>query len=563
MRTRSGRKLPNWAIGLIMVVVLVVAGYVAFTKQVPWGGGTEFTAVFNSAQNLRPNSPVRIAGVDVGKVTEVEPLAAAEGTEEVTAGTVQSGAVVTMEIEDDGLPLKEDSTFTLRQRLFLEGNLFVDIRPGSPSSPEVDSDYTFPPQQTSNTVQLDEVLSGALQADSRADLQLFLDQFGEALIDEGGADSLRTLNRVSPGAFRYTSEVNQAIIGENPHDLSELIGNLDRVVRGLGAGEQALQDLVTNLRITTGSFAAQSEPLEAALQELPVTLEAGNSAFSSLNIAFPPLRAFAREALPGMRSTPDTLDAATPLLRQLRGLAQPAELRGLASDLRPTIPNLAELTRDTIPFLSEARTLASCFNHTILPFANGRIDGGPTYNVDKGPVGRVFEETAYGLAGIAGESRSGDANGQYIRVIGGGGTNTVVIDDESTNETLAGVTPFPIDGAMPPLDASAKTPYEPNEPCENQDPPNLSAVPGAPPTQMSADSTVPQKGEAGAIFDDAETTLSGFAEAAIAEDEGENAAADALQDEAVEDLYDFYQSYGGGANDTNDTYVAPEEEDGG
>ena len=32
------------------------------------------------------------------------------------------------------------------------------------------------------------------------------------------------------------------------------------------------------------------------------------------------------------------------------------------------------------------------------------------------PFGRVFEETAYGLAGIAGESRSGDANGQYIRV---------------------------------------------------------------------------------------------------------------------------------------------------
>ena len=72
MRNQSGRRLPNYAVGLIVVVVLAIASYVAFTKQVPWGGGTEVTAVFNSAQNLRPNSPVRIAGVEVGKVTSVE-----------------------------------------------------------------------------------------------------------------------------------------------------------------------------------------------------------------------------------------------------------------------------------------------------------------------------------------------------------------------------------------------------------------------------------------------------------------------------------------------------------
>ena len=38
-----------------------------------------------------------------------------------------------MEIDDEGLPLKEDSTFELKPRLFLEGNLFVNVRPGSPS----------------------------------------------------------------------------------------------------------------------------------------------------------------------------------------------------------------------------------------------------------------------------------------------------------------------------------------------------------------------------------------------------------------------------------------------
>jgi phospholipid/cholesterol/gamma-HCH transport system substrate-binding protein len=546
MRNQSGRRLPNYMIGLIMVIVLAVASYVAFTKQVPWGGGTEFQVTFNSAQNLRPNSPVRIAGVEVGKVTKVEALNASgdDDAETTSSGSAPTGAVVTMEIDDDGLPWKEDATFTLKPRLFLEGNLFVDVKPGSPSSPAVEEGYQYPPSQTQNTVQLDEILTGSFQADARKDLQIFLDQFGKALVDEGGADSLRTLNKVSPDAYRYTAEVNQAVLGEHPHDLSELIFNLDRVIKGLDRNEPALLDLVTNLRITTGSFAAQHVALEQAIQDLPATLDAGTKAFASLNASFPPLRAFAREALPGVRTTPDTLDATTPLLRQLRGLAQPAELRGLVSDLRPAVPNLAALTRETIPFLKQTRALSSCFNHTILPWADDKVDStDPTYMASNGPKGKIYEETGYGLAGIAGESRSGDANGQYIRVIGGGGTNTVQVPATSTSPATAGVTPFDILGAMPSLSDSAKTPFKPDKPCENQDPPDLTAVGGAPPVQTKASGAPPAGGQAAALYQDSQDTLSAFGEAAQAKKDDEPDAKK-LQRQAMGDLEDFYKNYG-------------------
>ncbi len=549
---RAGEeRIPNWAIGVALAVVLAIGTYVAFTKNVPWGGGTEVRVVFNSAQNLRPNTPVRIAGVEVGKVTKVEPLAAAKDSQEVDTSSGNpngTGAVVTMEIEDDGLPLKQDSTFELKPRLFLEGNLFVNVRPGSPSAPVASSDYVFPPQQTTNTVQLDQVLSGSFQADTRRQLQVLLDQFGAALVDEDGAQSLRKLNRVSPGAFKYTSQVNQALLGENPHDLSSLIFNLNRVVRGLDGNDEALADLITNLRTTTGSFAAQDVSLERAIQLLPNTLDAGNRAFASLNAAFPPTRAFAREALPGVRTAPATLDAATPLLAQLRGLAQPAELRGLVADLRPTVPNLANLTNETIPFLGQVRALSSCFNHTILPWADDQVDGGSTYNAEHGPNGSIFEETGYGLAGISGESRSGDANGQYIRVIGGGGTNTVQLTDQSTGEDLAGVTPFPIDGSMPPLTASEKTPFNPDAPCENQDPPNLKAAnsPGPAPTSAPSElGATPASGSAAAgLVDDARSTLKTFGEAAQAKDDGKGSRSRGLQRDAMKDLNRFYARYG-------------------
>lgn len=543
MRTRGSRSLPNYAVGLIMVVVLAIASYVAFTKEVPWGGGNEYKVVFNSAQNLRPNSPVRIAGVEVGTITNVEPINTDSDDDLDAAGP--AGALVTMEINDEGMPLKEDALFKLRPRLFLEGNLFLDLQPGSPSSPAVDAGYTFPPAQTSNTVQLDQILTASFQADARRNLQIFLDQFGEALIDEGGARSLRALNAASPDAFKFTSQVNQALLGENPRDLSNLIVNLDRVINGLNANEAALQGLVTNLRVTTGSFAAQDEQLALAIEEIPGLLDAADPAFASLNEAFPPLRAFAREALPGVESSEETLIAATPLLRQLRELSTPRELRGLVADLRPTVPNLARLTRTTIPFLEQGRALASCFNNTILPFANDRVDGGAAYNSQHGPEGRVFEETGYGLAGISGESRSGDANGQYIRVIGGGGANTVETSTEN-GETLAGLTQFPLDGAMPPINASAKTPFKPNAPCENQDPPDLRVAEAGPPPEQStvAAGATPTEGEAGEVTADATESLELLGEAALAEDEGDEKVAERTQEQAIRKLKQFYARYG-------------------
>jgi hypothetical protein len=101
---------------------------------------------------------------------------------------------------------------------------------------------------------------------------------------------------------------------------------------------------------------------------------------------------------------------------------------------------------------------------------------------DSGPsdVGTVAQETGYGLAGIAGESRSGDANGQYIRVAAGGGINTLfsllpihTIAQTIGGEQQVGVLDSPILGADPPFDSSARPPFKPTVPCETQAPPNL------------------------------------------------------------------------------------------
>jgi len=496
MRTGShGKRMPNWLVGLILVVVIAVASVLSYTKQLPWTSKYEVQAVFASAGNVRPNSQVRIAGVQVGKVTTIENLAAgdpqireavAPDEPETGEAAPSTAAVVTMELEESALPLHTDATMKLRPRLFLEGNLFVDLKPGSPNAPVAEDGYVFPAGQTSLAVSLDEVLT-TLQSDVRANLRILLDQLGNAFADYGGAEGFREFYRSSGGAFRYTSQVNEAFLGKGPRDLSDLIVNLDSTVEALGRNEGELQDLVTNLRTVLGSFAAESDALERGIAELPRVLEVGEPALASLNASFPAVRAFAREALPGVRSTPAALDAAIPFLRQLRGLVSEDELRGLVSDLRPAIPDLARLSKTTIPFLRQARLLSSCANEVIVPWSNDTVSDPATP-----ATARVFEELGYGLTGISGESRSGDANGPYIRVLAGGGTNTVVLPNpdpspEPGNEgPFYGVTPAPIEGVLPSVESSAKTPFRPNVRCETQEPPILASEVGPPPPSAEA-----------------------------------------------------------------------------
>ena len=380
MRTGERRnRLPNWAIGLILILILAVASLYAFTKSVPWSNPYTVQAVFESSGNIRPNSPVRIAGVNVGKVTKIEhvepetaeDLNAQAGSDDATAAggdeVPSTATVVTMELEEAALPLKTDATMKLRPRLFLEGNLFVDLKPGTPNGEEAEDGYVFPVGQTALAVQIDQVFT-TLQADVRSNLQILLDELGRAF-KSGGAEGFREIYKTSPGAFRYTAEVNEAFLGEEEHDLSELIVNLDSTIEALNQGED-LQNLVTNLRTVLGSFAAESASLERAIAILPDVLREGEPALASLNASLPALRAFSREALPGVRSTPETLDAATPLLAQVRGLVSEDELRGLTADLRPTIPRLATLTKKTIPFLDQAPGALELFQRGRHPLVN-------------------------------------------------------------------------------------------------------------------------------------------------------------------------------------------------
>jgi phospholipid/cholesterol/gamma-HCH transport system substrate-binding protein len=463
-RRREG--ISPLTVGLVALVVTVIGVYLGFTKSIPFRSHYEVKAAFKSANNLRTASPVRIAGVEVGKVTKVE--RAREG---------DNGAIVTMRIQDKGRPLHADANFKIRPRIFLEGNFFVDVTPGT-AGKEVADGHTFPVQQTDTPVQFDEILT-ALQTDTREDLKTLLREYAAGLRGKGGKGFNRSIRYWKP-AYRDTAIVSEAMLGEKEHDLSGYVDRAGIVAGALDRDRGQLKALITNFRQTAGAFARENQNLEAAIAELPRTLRVAQPALDALNRSFPGVRGLAQDLRPGVESSGPTIDVTLPLLKQLRGLVSRAELRGLTADLRPTIPSLASFTQESVPLSKQVRETASCQTEVILPWSKDRLVD------DKFPsTGPVYTELPKPFPGLAGESRSGDANGQWFRVLAAGGTNLVQFAPG-----VFGTTALPLLGVNPPK-PQKRPPLRSDQPCENQQPPDLRSKAGAPPAQRQISTNDP------------------------------------------------------------------------
>jgi phospholipid/cholesterol/gamma-HCH transport system substrate-binding protein len=471
---RGGRDPRNPGIspfkaGLIAAVIILVFSFFGFSRYNPFAHPYKLHATFESANNLQPKSPVRIAGVDVGKVTEVSPLKSGSGA-----------AKVTMEIEKKGLPIHKDAELKVRPRIFLEGNFFVDLQPGTPEAPTIKDGGDVPIQQTATPVQFGQLLT-ALQSDTRKDLQTFLDEYARKGLGNGGAEAYNKGLDSAPDAFRYSSIANQASLGTEPHDLSKLLRGQQKLFKALSVHPEVLKSLIVNLNTTANAFARQDVALAATIPALRDVLKVGRPALLSLNNMLPTLRAFARDALPGTRSSGPTLDASLPFITQARLLVRPQELRGLARDLRFAIPDLARLNHATIPLLNQQRGLSACQTNVLNPFSTTPIDD-PDFknkaNYDGGQSGQPFKKEApRGLVGLAGESRTGDSNTPLFHIQLGTGPQNVLLTTDGV--PFVSQTGNPTEGVRP-VKPNRQPRFRPGTPCELQQPPDLHAAGGSP-----------------------------------------------------------------------------------
>ncbi|MBS1889643.1 MAG: MCE family protein [Actinobacteria bacterium] len=417
-RHRTRPRVPNWAIAVIFILVFTIGPYLAFTKHIPFTSyGYEVKATFTNSANIALKSPVRIAGVEVGKVISTE----RDG----------NATTVTFTVDDAGRPIHQNAFASVRPRIFLEGNFFIDLDPGSPGSPEMESGGTIPISHTSTAVQIDEVLT-ALQSPVRADLGRLLESYGKALTHEPtqaedlaqlpqvrgltGGQALNKAFQYGGEAGKYSAQVTNALLGTQKHDLAKLVSGSARTFNAFSADQAALQGLIDNFDVFTGALANQSENLQTTVRELAPTLRTAHTSLISLDRSLPPLRTYAIELRPAVAELPGLISASKPWLAQVRPLLSEKEAGGTARLLAESTPGLAGAAQAgrslTLP---QTNQLSLCTTKVLVPTSEQPIndrfgDGGPNY--------RDFWRS---LSDFASAGQNFDGNGPYVRAQGGGG----------------------------------------------------------------------------------------------------------------------------------------------
>lgn len=454
---RERARLRPELLGLLVILATIGAFYLAATKDLPFTGGHEVRLEFASANQIAPNAPVRIAGVNVGKVESIDP------------GPGHT-ASVKVSLDDEALPLHTDATARIRPRTFLEGAFFVDITPGSPSAPELHDGGIIPVGQTSDPVQLDQILT-TLQQPVRDSLRSTLFGLSRALSGAGPRAIRGTIPILDP-LFRNAAIVSDASTGTEPHDLSGAIASSSKVAAALAHDRPALGGVVRDFSKVAAALSDRQRQLDASFAGLDQVLHQAPPTLDAVDAATPNTRSLVAALRPLLRRAPAVIDPAVPLAGQVRKLLSPSELPSLISEGAPAVRSLAGAAPTAIVTFAGLRGPASCLLHNALPNLKTPLDDGAL------STGQPwYREILYDLTGLSSASRNFDGNGFATRYYAGFGDELLTTPFGRASDRLFALADQPIAGSRPRKPDQAP-PLRPDVPCTQDAPPDLAAQTG-------------------------------------------------------------------------------------
>ena len=216
----------------------------------------------------------------------------------------------------------------MRPRIFLEGNYFVDLRPGSPERAgrwrrARRSRCRTPRRRCSSASS-----SRCSRATRARTCGRCFQEYGKALDGPGGRGFNRSIQYWEP-AFKNSALVNDATArhrGARPLELPARRAQRRRGPRPRPRGAQGRSSRASPRPPARSPTSRQN--LSATIRELPTTLAGRPARVRRAAQAFPPVRRLARAMLPTVRTSGPALDAQLPLVKQLRRLVAPAGAPG-------------------------------------------------------------------------------------------------------------------------------------------------------------------------------------------------------------------------------------------
>ena len=202
----------------------------------------------------------------------------------------------------------------IRPRIFLEGNFFVDLTPGTPSARARRRRTSSRSTQTATPVQLDQVLT-ALQTDTREDLQTLLREYAAGLTRQGRARASTARSRTGsrPTATRRSSP--RRCSARREHDLSGYIDRAGVVAGALDRNRGQLKALITTSADRAARSRARTTSLRGRDRRAAAHAARRASPRSTRSTrAFPDAARLRPRLRPGVRVSGPTIDASLPLV---------------------------------------------------------------------------------------------------------------------------------------------------------------------------------------------------------------------------------------------------------
>lgn len=335
-------------------------------------------ALLPSGAALAPGSRVTVAGVEVGRVEQVERRGI--------------GARVRLEIDDhDVLPLAADSRVQVRQHTPV-GENYIAITAGR-SAQKIESGGALPVGQADEFVDVDRLLS-ILKGGTRQRARQTIQGLGGALAD-GGGDRLNTLvggvAKFLPSAGRFVQ-----VAYADRREAARLVDQLGDVAAAIGQRDAAIRGLADRGLVALGAIRDRDAALAQTIHELPESLHRVRRTSDRV-------RAVTAVATPVVDDATRALAALRPVVDRLG----PAATQGttLMRNLRATEPGLQDV-------LDELTPLGKALPSALPKLHKAICEAAPVLRYSKA----YFPDALHILTGLGSSSNSYDATGHLIRL---------------------------------------------------------------------------------------------------------------------------------------------------
>lgn len=289
-------------------VVLAASGCGTTMRDLPIpgtgvsGDTVQLNAEFDDALNLAEGAPVKVNGVDSGKVTGI---------------TVDDFvAHVTMDLKEDA-QVRDGATARLRYTTPL-GELFIDV--DNPSEgPVLDDDATLALPETETAPTVEDALAQA-----------------SLLINGGGLDQLRII----------TDELNTAL-GGNEENIRGLLDRANTFLTQANATTGSIDAVLNSLNSLSGTLSAREDTINRAMREIrpaAAVLRRATPDFTRLLQAVEQFSAAANNTVNATRTQLlNLLSEVEPVLAEL------AKNRGRFAEMLRSIQRAADVAKQAIP----------------------------------------------------------------------------------------------------------------------------------------------------------------------------------------------------------------------